>query len=149
MKKCILFIFLLIFLKKKINSSICPSKNYDNVKCGLLDLTCHYHKNNCQSKNCKDCKVCFGIITCENCYSDYLLDNTNKICYLKDQGQDIYKPEDKIICHPNCLECSSSITNVSMNCISCKPNFYKINGTNNCFDNDLLDEGYYIKDNFF
>ena len=36
-----------------------------------------------------------------------------------------------------------------MNCISCKDNFYKINGTNNCYNETLKAQGYYLKENIF
>ena len=36
-----------------------------------------------------------------------------------------------------------------MNCISCKDNFYKINGTDNCFDETLLSKGFYLKNFLF
>ena len=36
-----------------------------------------------------------------------------------------------------------------MNCESCITDYYKKNGTNNCYNIDLLNEGYYLKDNLF
>ena len=36
-----------------------------------------------------------------------------------------------------------------MNCISCKDKFYKLNGTNNCYNKSTLNESYYFKDNIF
>ena len=54
-----------------------------------------------------------------------------------------------IFCHPNCLNCSSFFNNGNMNCISCKDNFYKINGTDNCFDETLLSKGFYLKNFLF
>ena len=36
-----------------------------------------------------------------------------------------------------------------MNCISCKENFYKLNGTSDCFDKTLLDDGFYLKNDIF
>ena len=36
-----------------------------------------------------------------------------------------------------------------MNCETCINNYYKINGTNNCYSEDLLEQGYYLKNNLF
>ena len=33
--------------------------------------------------------------------------------------------------------------------ISCKENFYKLNGTNNCYDKSILNDSYYFKDNMY
>lgn len=59
--------------------------------------------------------------------------------------------ENKIKCHDNCFNCSSSSSNENgnMNCIVCKDNFYKMNGTNDCFDVSLLKDGFYLKNNIF
>ena len=36
-----------------------------------------------------------------------------------------------------------------MNCISCKNNYYKLNGTNNCYDESFKNKGYYLKDDIY
>lgn len=36
-----------------------------------------------------------------------------------------------------------------MNCITCKDNYYQLNGTNNCYDTSFENEGYYLKDKIY
>ena len=36
-----------------------------------------------------------------------------------------------------------------MNCILCKDGFYKLNGTNNCYNDTILDQGYYFNNEIF
>jgi len=158
MKKFFLHIILLIFSMKKVNT-LCATVNYGNYKCNKYDYIC----KTCKSKNCKKCKICnLGKqINCESCKSNYYLDSKND-CMKKEainneldsdetDNEDLDENElsNNIICHPNCLNCSSFMTNVSMNCISCRDNLFKIYGTDDCYDNDLLNESFYFKNNFY
>ncbi len=158
MKKFFLHIILLIFSMKKVNT-LCATVNYGNYKCNKHDYIC----KTCKSKNCKKCKICnLGKqINCESCKSNYYLDSKND-CMKKEainneldsdetDNEDLDENElsNNIICHPNCLNCSSFMTNVSMNCISCRDNLFKIYGTDDCYDNDLLNESFYFKNNFY
>ena len=52
-------------------------------------------------------------------------------------------------CYDNCKTCTNKKIENEMNCILCIDNYYKINGTNNCYSEDLLNNGYYLKDNLF
>ena len=36
-----------------------------------------------------------------------------------------------------------------MNCILCKDNYYNINGTDNCYSMDLINNGFYFTNNTF
>ena len=153
MKICLLIIFLLFYINK-VNSYY-SIYNYENRNCRWYEIFCPI----CQSKNCAECKIYdFGLggIYCETCKSNYYRHSSNKFCfqgnqdnYQTESNNIYYQSENDIICHPYCQECNSSITSVSMNCISCKKNFFKINGTNNCYDTFLLNESYYLKDNLF
>lgn len=52
-------------------------------------------------------------------------------------------------CYENCTTCYNYLIDDKMNCELCKTNYYKINGTNNCYKDDILNQGYYFKDNLF
>ena len=128
MVKYYLFIFLLSLMIKKINNR-CYALN-DLIICGLL---CSLGKLFCQSNNCEECSFCDDDdLICTSCKTGYTLANDKKSCY----GEEAVTQHSNahIQCYQNCLNCSSSSTGRNMNCISCKKDFYKINGTDNCFD---------------
>ena len=52
-------------------------------------------------------------------------------------------------CYDNCKTCTNKKIENEMNCILCIDNYYKIKGTNNCYNEDLLNNGYYFQDNLF
>ena len=52
-------------------------------------------------------------------------------------------------CHNNCKTCNNKIIDNNMNCLSCIDNYYKIVGTNNCYNESLISQGYYLHDNLF
>ena len=70
-----------------------------------------------------------------------------KSCY--NEVIDNYYLDNNILrkCHSNCLKCSNSYSNGNMNCILCKEDFHKLNGTNNCYK--ILNESFYLKDDIF
>ena len=112
-------------------------------------------------KNCSiACDFCLGDYTvqdtnCLNCSSGYYkTEDSTTNCILESLiPHNYYKNEiDNIYykCNPNCYTCTGiSVSSLDMNCISCKNGYYKLNGTNNCYDQTFLNEGYYLKDNLF
>ena len=110
------------------------------LKCSQLELDEYNH-------NCDECITGFYFeYNTQNCYNDsvlirgYYLDDFNI-----NVGEDpVYKK-----CYENCKTCNDTIINNNMNCILCKDNLYKINGTNNCYDESLKNEGYYLKNDLF
>jgi hypothetical protein len=117
-----------------------------------------FHK--CYS-SCSKCNV-GGIDSnnnCEECINNYYFEENTKNCYdlsYADNGfyldnftlSDGELPKFKK-CYENCSTCSNYLINDKMNCELCKTNYYKINGTNNCYKNDILSQGYYFKNNLF
>ena len=92
---------------------------------------------------------------CDACLQEYYFeDNTNncynisfleKGYYLRNEnGNFVFKK-----CYEKCQTCNNTFINNDMNCISCKDNYYKINGTNNCYNETLIEQGYYLKNNYF
>ena len=143
----LLFIFLLIIMIKKL-FTYCFTANYENIFC-FINIFCYENKYRCKELNCANSRICDGTYQCETCISNYHIYNGQISC-LNSQTNNLYsEPEIENICHPYCQSCYSSATYESMNCISCKENFHKLNGTNNCFDDSLKDEGFYFKNNFF
>ena len=52
-------------------------------------------------------------------------------------------------CYENCKTCTNSMIGNNMNCILCKNDSYKVFETNNCYDESLKSQGYYLKDDIF
>ena len=102
-------------------------------KCSQINLDENNH-------NCDECLSSFHFeYNTKNCYNNSILERGY---YLDDDST--YKK-----CYKNCKTCSSNYFGDNMNCISCKDNFYKKLGTNNCYDESLKDQGYYLKDDIF
>ena len=147
MKKFFLLIFILILLINDISNN-CNSLDNIVYCLQICLLACGFSKYFCQLLNCEECAICHIQMICISCKPNYHLANNNSYCYNKTMG-DAQLDNNNILCHPNCLNCSSSIINGNMNCISCKDNFYKINGTGNCFDDTLLSKEFYLKNLLF
>ena len=142
MEKYYLFTFLLSLMIKKINNG-CINIQIE----GGCDILFILQELSLQIKNCEECSLCGDDLSCTTCKTGYTLANDKKSCYSEEEVTQ--HSNDNIQCYQNCLNCSSSSTESNMNCILCKKNFYKKNGTNNCFDLTLLNESYYIKDEIF
>ena len=151
MEKCFLLIILLTILKKKECQYICTKNNFENKDCKWYGVICEINKSSCQSNNCKDCLNCLDGTYCETCKSGYKHDSRKKICFLEAQDNQYNHQSEEVdlICHQNCLNCSFPPSSESMNCITCKENLYKMNGTDNCYDVSIINKGYYFKDNLF
>ena len=52
-------------------------------------------------------------------------------------------------CYEKCKTCNNTIIENNMNCIKCIDGFHFLNGTNNCYDETLLDSGFYLKNDIF
>ena len=110
------------------------------LKCTQLELDDYNH-------NCDECIEGFYFeYNTNNCYNmsilerGYYFDN-----FSINQGEaPVYKK-----CYENCKTCNDKMIDDNMNCILCKDDFHKINGTNNCYDDSLLEQGYYLKDNIY
>ena len=154
MNKFLFIIFILLLIIKIVNNQCEPAKLRRNKYfcwdtfeyCNIL------RENNCRNYNCKDCLSCDGEIRCLTCIENYKLDKNRKSCVEEREESEETdtstkdNSDEQKACHPNCLDCNFSNTNGDMNCISCKDNYYyKINGTNNCFNNDILNKGFYFK----
>ena len=117
-------------------------------QCYLNCLRCSQPGSDENNQNCDKCISGFYFENdTQNCYNDSILENGYYFDnFTISPGEDAtYKK-----CYENCKTCNNTITNNSnMNCISCKDNFYKINGTNNCYNETLKTQGYYLKENIF
>ena len=155
MKKFYLLIFLLTLLIKKMNSycyKLWFSKKY--YCSGSIKFCYKKNENECESKHCLNCVKCGEEIRCLDCLEGYYLSKDEKSCITKEAGStdkidEDTNSKDQQNCNTNCEDCFSSINDNDMNCISCKSNFYKINGTNNCVDNSVLSQGFYFKNNAY
>ena len=144
------FLLLILIIKKVNDIDICIYfDSYDSCPL-LISIPCKKNKPYCQSINCAICNICDNGKYCSSCKPNYILNSNNK-CVKKSTITNPSSEENKIKCHDNCFNCSSSSSNENgnMNCIVCKDNFYKMNGTNDCFDVSLLKDGFYLKNNIF
>ena len=144
---------------------------YSNNKCLFeRDIPHNYYKNKtdniyyeCHS-NCYNCTDGYNYtsdnMNCISCINNYyyIFEEENKNCYnmsLIEQGYylDIYNISNEPIykkCYENCKTCNNSYSeDGDMNCILCKDDYYKLNGTNNCYNKTSLNEGFYFKNNMF
>ena len=96
---------------------------------------------------------------CTKCKNDYYFEENTNNCYDMTYIEKGYYFDNFTIsgdelpifkkCYENCKTCKKQLIDNEMNCILCKENYYKINGTNNCYDEDLLNNGYYLNNNLF
>ena len=94
---------------------------------------------------------CLDGTFCKTCKTGFKLDSSKKTCSPEKeyyQGDNLSEGDD-ITCHPYCKDCDIAPSSESMNCIKCQENLYKINGTQNCYDDSLLNKGYYFKDDMY
>ena len=141
---------------------------YETQNCYSMEFTQNnnYYLSNDDHKfhkcfyNCEKCLI-GGIDennqNCIRCRENYFFEENTNNCYnityiekgyYLDNSSIISLPNFKK-CYENCQKCNNGFIDNKMNCEICKENFYKINGTNNCFNRDLLNQGYFFKDNLF
>ena len=85
---------------------------------------------------------------CIKCISDfYFLENTSNCFNISLLNRGYYLDINTTFkkCYENCKLCSDYYINNDMNCITCQEGFYKLNGTNNCFNISLINSGYYLQ----
>ena len=111
-------------------------------KCSQLELD-EYHHN------------------CDECIDNYYFEYNTKNCYnfsILEKGyyfdnftinQDLNEKPVFKKCYENCKTCNNSLVDDNMNCITCKENYYKKNGTNNCYNDELIEQGYFLNNNIF
>ena len=143
-----------------INGGLNKKKCEDEGCCYTKDkfLIFSYNKK-CFKPSCiEGCNKCSNLKSCEECEENYYLTEDTKLCF--NSLKENYYIDGKFLkrCHSNCLTCHSSAINnipniiydsitIDMNCITCKNDYYILNGTNNCYDYSFSNEGYYLKDN--
>ena len=134
------------------NSSNCINETYaNNNQYFKIIIDGIYYYAKCH----ENCETCFNYgddnnNNCSTCIEDYLfLDDTNN-CLSKDLNNNEYIIKDNKIykCYNNCLSCSENSLFINdQKCIQCKPGFYKVENTNNCFDISYTNNGYYLYNN--
>jgi len=79
----------------------------------------------------------------EDSNTNCILENLIPQNYLKNNSDEIYYKF-----HRNCKRCNDyyDTNNNNMNCLECINDYYFVDGTNNCYNNTILEEGYYLDD---
>ncbi len=101
------------------------------------------------SSNCLTCnegpsEISNNCLTCDNSIGLYLVYEINN-CETLDLLQTGYYLDNNILykCFDNCYNCTSLSNNENMNCDLCKnENYHKIYKTNNCYNDELLTNGF-------
>ena len=151
---------------EETNCIICSLGYYktedSNNKCLLQkSIQPNYYRNESDDIYYKCYSTCYNCtnkydnksknMNCISCINDhyFIYGEENKNCYnisLINQGYylDIYdlstEPKFKK-CYNNCKTCNKSYSeNGEMNCIQCKEGYYKLNGTNNCYNEEEINE---------
>ena len=152
--ECINNYYFLYGTKNCYNMDFIENKEYYFSSYDNKFHKCYYSCEKCliggTDDNNQNCIKCIDNYYYEentnNCYNmtyikkGYYLDNFT----LNEDELPIFKR-----CYENCKTCKNKKIGEEMNCILCKDNYYKINGTNNCYNEDILDNGYYFEDNLF
>ena len=96
---------------------------------------------------------------CDECIDGFYFEDNTKNCYNMSVLERGYYFDDFTInegenpvfkkCYENCKTCTNSMIGNNMNCILCKNDSYKVFETNNCYDESLKSQGYYLKDDIF
>ena len=111
-------------------------------KCDEACESCNGEKNQItQDTNCINCVE--GYYKTEDSNTNFILENLIPQNYLKNNTDEIYYK-----CHRNCKRCNDyyDANNNIMNCLECINDYYFVDGTNNCYNNTILEEGYYFDD---
>ena len=153
MKLFFIFIFLLSLKIKTINNK-CSHLFGKKYLCGILTFHCDNLSSDESKKiNCKRGNNCYLFKQCFECISGYYLSRDEETCFKIENEPEVSNPpvssNGKTKCHPHCLDCKLTVNNDDMNCINCKNNFYKIDGTNNCYNITILNNGFYLKNEIF
>ena len=107
----------------------------DTQSCYNEIIDNYYLENNILRPCHPNCVKCSGNqnVNCSQCQTNYYLTEDTQSCY--QNGIDNYYLDNNILkrCHENCKTCINSPNDSDMNCISCREEFYILNGTNNCY----------------
>ena len=143
---------------------------YETNNCYNMDLIQNNeyyfsHDDNKFHKCYYSCEKCLeGSINEENqncikCIDNYYFEENTNNCYNMTYIEKGYYFDNFTIseeelpkfkkCHDKCKKCYNKLIDGNMNCELCIIDYYKINGTDNCYNEELLDQGYYLKDNLF
>ena len=112
------------------------------LKCTQLELDEYHH-------NCDECinNYYFEYNT-NNCYDFSLLEKGYYFDNFTINQEINEKPVFKK-CYEKCKTCNNTLIGDNMNCIECKENYYKKNGTNNCYNEELIEQGYFLNNEIF
>ena len=90
---------------------------------------------------------------CASCKADYYLEDGTTNCYdisfLQTHTNYYLSIEQKkfIKCYYSCGKCSQGyLDELTHNCDECKTNYYFEDGTKNCYDSSITENGYYLDD---
>ena len=88
-------------------------------------------------------KLCFKT---EDSNTNCILENLIPQNYYKNNTYEIYYK-----CYRNCNKCNEyyDANNNNMNCLECINGYHFVDGTNNCYDETLLEFGFYFKNDMF
>ena len=139
-----------------------PENENDCYKINEKKDNWYYDTNSNSLKLCYDkCKSCTdsydeinGNMNCIECIDNYYLEDGTNNCYNMDyvnNGYYLNENNEFSPCNSHCKTCYGEGTNEIQNCNLCQNNLYKIynDEKNNCYDNTLVNEGYYLKDNLY
>ena len=152
--ECIIDYYFLYETKNCYNMDLIQNNEYyfsnEDDKFHKCYYSCEKCINDDIDENNHNCLSCINNYYFEenanNCYNltyiekGYYFDNFT----INDDELPVFKK-----CYDNCKTCKNKLIGNEMNCESCITDYYKKNGTNNCYNIDLLNEGYYLKDNLF
>ena len=85
--------------------------------------------------------------------SEYSLNLKNTL--KTDYNSNTYAYDTHIICYDNCEKCegfpemNDSGEMINQKCLTCKEGYHLVFQTNNCYNNSILEEGYYFSQNDF
>ena len=108
-------------------------------------------------QNCKLCNESYNPLSnemnCLECIDDYYFIYSENNCYnltLLQENKYYFDTNDKKFhkCYNTCSECLNSEPNeMNHSCISCINDYYFLENTNNCYDINLTEKGYYLEKN--
>ena len=144
-----------------MNCKNCISDYYflnDTTNCYDLSIinNGYYFQDNKFYKCYPSCKKCSneGNVNnhnCDVCQDNFAFVNNSKNCFDKNINYEgYYLKDDKFYkCYSSCKTCSNEGNLNNHNCDECIDNYYFLFSTYNCFDNNYINEGYYLSNNIF
>ena len=139
-----------------------PENENDCYKISEKKDNWFYDTNTNSIKLCYDkCKSCSDFydentdnMNCIECIDNYYFKEGTNNCYdINYMNNGYYLNEDNKFspCNYHCKTCYGRGTNDIQKCNLCTDNLYKIynDENNNCYDNTIVSQGYYLKDNIY